>query len=383
MIYQSIQASQPSCDGSRLVQQVRAQLREYVELTFRLTDLPKQFREVSQVTQALFQLEPADFACYSPNRRILISSTSALERKARHLWEELVGRYKSERGPVPALWLGSGEVSLRKLRHLYKPGDQSIILGSLIEESSALWKTSPALARSIRISDLEGSDITVSQFTNPIVQGAQFSLALHAVCENFESISLPHLSDRSFWQSFIDNSLEAAQNSYDSEDLGEELETIEGLLSRSLRDGGTVLVCGNGGSACDAEELMGDVSSPCLSVVSLLDPGLITCISNDYGYEEIFSRVVETLVPGRDVLVSLSTSGNSANIVEALENAKQKGIDTIFLGSQRLGAATHISSRCLLAETSATANAQEVHHIILATLARWIAAFEESLRDGD
>lgn len=115
------------------------------------------------------------------------------------------------------------------------------------------------------------------------------------------------------------------------------LDLAADLLAESLAEGGKALACGNGGSACDAmhfcEELTGRFRKdrPALAAISLTDVGHITCVANDYGFDEVFARGVRALGRRGDVLVALSTSGNSANVVRAVEAAREIGMKTIGL----------------------------------------------------
>ena len=110
------------------------------------------------------------------------------------------------------------------------------------------------------------------------------------------------------------------------------LDRFADVVAERLRAGGKVLACGNGGSACDAmhfcEELTGRFrrERPALAAIACIDPGHITCTANDYGFDQVFSRWVEALGKKGDVLVVLSTSGNSPNIVNALAAAKDRGM---------------------------------------------------------
>lgn len=117
------------------------------------------------------------------------------------------------------------------------------------------------------------------------------------------------------------------------------MELAAELISKSLRSDGKVLVAGNGGSLCDAmhfaEELTGYFRQkrPALPAIALADPAHLTCVGNDAGFETVFSRSVEALGRAGDVLILLTTSGNSPNIQLAVEAAKQGGLKTIaFLG---------------------------------------------------
>jgi len=111
------------------------------------------------------------------------------------------------------------------------------------------------------------------------------------------------------------------------------------LLAETFQKGNKVLIAGNGGSLCDAahfaEELTGFFrgARPALPAIALSEPGHLTCVGNDAGFEWIFARGVEALGQEGDLFVGLTTSGNSPNIVKAFEAAKQRGLKTVaFLG---------------------------------------------------
>lgn len=109
------------------------------------------------------------------------------------------------------------------------------------------------------------------------------------------------------------------------------------LIADSFKQGGKVLSCGNGGSHCDAmhfaEELTGRYreNRPGYPGIAISDPSHISCVSNDFGYDFVFSRYVEAVGSKGDVLFGLSTSGNSGNILKAIEAAQAKGMKTIAL----------------------------------------------------
>lgn len=111
------------------------------------------------------------------------------------------------------------------------------------------------------------------------------------------------------------------------------------LIAESFKNGGKLLIAGNGGSLCDAmhfaEELTGIFRKvrPALPAIALSDPGHLSCMANDVGYEDVFARGIEALGKQGDVFVALTTSGNSKNLVQAVPKAKEKGLRTIsFLG---------------------------------------------------
>jgi D-sedoheptulose 7-phosphate isomerase len=122
------------------------------------------------------------------------------------------------------------------------------------------------------------------------------------------------------------------------------IETASDCLVEALQQGKKILSCGNGGSHCDAmhfaEELSGRYreNRPALAAMAISDPSHITCVSNDFGYNYIYSRFIEGLGNPGDVLVGISTSGHSANIIEAVKAAKEKGMKVVLLTGKDGGA---------------------------------------------
>lgn len=116
-----------------------------------------------------------------------------------------------------------------------------------------------------------------------------------------------------------------------------QIEAAAKLIADSFKQGGKVLSCGNGGSHCDAmhfaEELTGRYreNRPGYPGIAISDPSHLSCVSNDFGYDYVFSRYVEAVGAKGDVLFGLSTSGNSGNILKAIETAKTKSMKTIAL----------------------------------------------------
>jgi len=117
----------------------------------------------------------------------------------------------------------------------------------------------------------------------------------------------------------------------------ERIEQAAALISSSIINGGKVISCGNGGSLCDAmhfaEELTGRfrLNRRPLPAIAISDPSHITCVGNDYGFASIFSTYVEGLGITDDVLLGISTSGNSENIIKAAESAKKQGMKVVAL----------------------------------------------------
>lgn len=115
------------------------------------------------------------------------------------------------------------------------------------------------------------------------------------------------------------------------------IEQAATLMADALKNGRKIISCGNGGSHCDAmhfaEELSGRYrdNRRSLAAIAISDVSHLSCVSNDYGYEYVFSRFIEGLGNEGDVLLGLSTSGNSANVIRAVEAARQKGMKVVLL----------------------------------------------------
>ncbi|HIF9130674.1 TPA: D-sedoheptulose 7-phosphate isomerase [Photobacterium damselae] len=128
-----------------------------------------------------------------------------------------------------------------------------------------------------------------------------------------------------------------------------DIEAAAKLLAESFKQGGKVLSCGNGGSHCDAmhfaEELTGRYrdNRPGYAGIAISDPSHLSCVSNDFGYEYVFSRYLEAVGREGDVLFGLSTSGNSGNILKAIEAARAKDMKVIALTGKDGGQMTGLA----------------------------------------
>jgi D-sedoheptulose 7-phosphate isomerase len=155
-------------------------------------------------------------------------------------------------------------------------------------------------------------------------------------------------------------------------------------LAACLAGGGKIMTCGNGGSACDAmhlsEELVGRFDQNRRSLAALClsaDASLMTCIANDFGYEAVFARQVEGLGRPGDALVVFSTSGNSGNLVAALQMAKERGVFTINVLGKTGGKCKGLADLEIIVPSQITARIQEVHTFILHT---WLTLIETELK---
>jgi D-sedoheptulose 7-phosphate isomerase len=155
------------------------------------------------------------------------------------------------------------------------------------------------------------------------------------------------------------------------------------VMSQAIQNGGKIISCGNGGSMCDAmhfaEELSGRFrdNRRALAAISISDPSHLSCVSNDYGYDFVFSRFIEGLGQENDVLLGISTSGNSKNVILAVEAAKAKGMKTIVLTGKDGGKLAGLADIEIRAPHSNFADrAQEIHIKVIHSL---ILGIEHSL----
>jgi len=155
-------------------------------------------------------------------------------------------------------------------------------------------------------------------------------------------------------------------NSIDSQTPA--IEKIALLMIDALKKGKAIFWCGNGGSASDAQHLAGELvgrfvgdRKPLKSMALNADSAVMTCILNDYGYEYLFSRQVEGLGNEGDILVGITTSGNSQNVLNALDIANKKQMITIGLLGKGGGKALSMASEAIVIESNTTARVQEMH----------------------
>jgi D-sedoheptulose 7-phosphate isomerase len=167
-------------------------------------------------------------------------------------------------------------------------------------------------------------------------------------------------------------------------------ETVE-LFLGCLDGGGTILVCGNGGSAADAQHLAAElicrvrrdrraIPSVAPSVALTTDTSTLTAIGNDYGFERIFSRQVEALAREGDVLVAITTSGDSANVIEAARAARERGCRVVALTGEGGGRLAEHTDLLLDVPSTVVSRIQEIHAVCIHVLAESV---EESVASRD
>lgn len=155
-------------------------------------------------------------------------------------------------------------------------------------------------------------------------------------------------------------------------ECGAEISTITEHMIACFQKGNKLLLCGNGGSAADAQHIAAEFinrfrfdRSALPAIALTTDSSILTCLGNDSAFENIFSRQVEALGAKGDILVGISTSGHSANVLKALEVARTKGLITIgFTGEKGRELMNTKCDYCLVIPSSETARIQECHEFV-------------------
>ena len=153
--------------------------------------------------------------------------------------------------------------------------------------------------------------------------------------------------------------------------VSKKIEKSSDVIAKSLKSGGTIFWCGNGGSAADSQHIAAEFVGrfkkdrrPLRSIALTTDSSILTCISNDYSFEEIFSRQLNALGRKGDVLVVITTSGKSENIKKVLIQAKKMKIKTIALLGKKGGICKNYADIPLIVSSNITARIQETHILI-------------------
>lgn len=143
------------------------------------------------------------------------------------------------------------------------------------------------------------------------------------------------------------------------------------IITYSLKNSGTLFICGNGGSASDSQHISSEFickfkneRPPIKAIALTVDSSIITSISNDFQYEDIFSRQIEALGREGDILLGISTSGESKNIINAFKKAKQNKLKVIGLLGKKGGEAANHSDCNIIVPSESTARIQEMHTLI-------------------
>ena len=284
--------------------------------------------------------------------RVIVSYDTEYEYKARHLWEELLGQYKAKRNPVPSLLLLKGPASSWS--------------GGVRERDFLVHfgKVASSAPRSSTVRVVDPNVATVSgELEFELPHYGLLSFILHAFCEAFEPNNEAFNLDAA-----LDAAAKATQATIESFKTNSVMAAVEEMLKAQVCKGsGFLFLAGNGGSACDTFDIGSDVPA-----LFLAESGYITCTANDFGYENIFSRAVESMEMGFDIFLGISTSGRSPNIIKALRVAKESRVEAIFLGGVKGGPATEVSDLNILVGSEETNRIQELHAMVLRGIGNWV-----------
>lgn len=169
----------------------------------------------------------------------------------------------------------------------------------------------------------------------------------------------------------IENSIATKQHILDNPALLDNISTVADVMTKALREGKRILWCGNGGSAADAQHLAAELSGrfyyerpPLNSEALHCNTSYLTAVANDYGYDFIYSRMIDGACHAGDVLVGISTSGNSNNIYNAFRKAKELGVFTVAMTGENGGKMKELADFLLNVPSTDTPRIQESHIMI-------------------
>ena len=174
-----------------------------------------------------------------------------------------------------------------------------------------------------------------------------------------------HISD------ILNDSLNNLQKVISDKGLILEIETITTKIIKAFKDGNKLLLCGNGGSASDAQHIAAELSGrfikerkPLYAEALHVNSSYMTAVSNDYGFESTYSRMLEAIGKKGDVLIALSTSGNSENVVNAVKMANSLGMLSVGMSGATGGKIKELCQHNIIIPSSNTARIQEAHIIV-------------------
>ena len=157
----------------------------------------------------------------------------------------------------------------------------------------------------------------------------------------------------------------------DLKDHYEKIIHYSNKMCHALENNGKIFFCGNGGSSSDSQHLAAEFTGrfkkdrkPLPAIALNADTAAITCIANDFGYDQVFSRQLEALGNSSDILIAISTSGNSPNVINAVKKSKEKNIYSIGLIGKDGGKLLNLCDSCITVKSNDTARIQEAHIFI-------------------
>lgn len=169
----------------------------------------------------------------------------------------------------------------------------------------------------------------------------------------------------------LENTGRLIQELQKNKEFLENINSAVATIIKSLENKGKIMTCGNGGSATQASHMVGEfvgrfaIDRPALPAICLFDLATTTAVGNDYGYDAIFSRFVDSLGAENDILFSISTSGNSKNCLKAMESAKKKGLANIALLGRDGGNMKNLADVSIIVPIDDTPLIQEIHLMVI------------------
>jgi Phosphoheptose isomerase len=186
------------------------------------------------------------------------------------------------------------------------------------------------------------------------------------------------MNTRETIQKLISDSIEVKQKMLEPKHL-DYIQTVVNKIVEAYQRSKKTIICGNGGSASDALHFAAEMvcrfeknRAAIPSIALSENVSTITAIGNDFGYDQIFSRQLEAFAQSGDIFIAISTSGNSPNIIKALESAKEMGIFTIGMTNEDGGKMKSMCDLCYCAPSKVTARAQECHILLIHIIARLV-----------
>ena len=182
-----------------------------------------------------------------------------------------------------------------------------------------------------------------------------------------------YIKDEKFVEDYLNESLKIAKNQLS---YNKKIITVAKNIYEKIQSGGSILICGNGGSASDSQHIAAEFVNrfkhdrePIASVALTTDSSIITSIANDYSFDLIFSKQIDAIGKNNDVLIAISTSGRSKNILEALKAAKLKNIYTLSMVGESTGNVKEFSDDIFSIPSKETGVVQQSHITILQVIA--------------
>ena len=199
-----------------------------------------------------------------------------------------------------------------------------------------------------------------------------------------------YIKDEKFVEDYLNESLKIAKNQLS---YNKKIITVAKNIYEKIQSGGSILICGNGGSASDSQHIAAEFVNrfkydrePIASVALTTDSSIITSIANDYSFDLIFSKQIDAIGKNNDVLIAISTSGRSKNILEALKAAKQKNIYTLSMVGESTADVKEFSDDIFSIPSKETGVVQQSHITILQVIAGliefWSLEENQNQRNG-